>query len=53
MGEGLLQTGLPSKEAAQLTDPGKDGISTRYCKDRVHLKDGPAGAGVYLEYGST
>ena len=26
VGEGLLQMGLPSKEAAQLTDPGKDGI---------------------------
>ena len=50
VGEGLLQMGLPSKEAAQLTDPGKDGISTRCCTDRVHLKGGLAGAGVYLEY---
>ena len=40
VGEGLLQMGLPFKEAAQLTDPGKDGIYTRCCTNRVHLKGG-------------
>ena len=42
VGEGLLQTGLPPKEATQLSGPGKDGFSTSSAWGRDHeTENGP------------